>query len=140
MPTRTIAYYLDGRLIEWAMSAALVLVGFAILIWPEVSHGSILQILVVSISGVGTGILFITVGVFSIVALVANGRSLHYGPRIRAVSAVIRSVIWMTFTLSMVRVSVNQGFPSPMVFFFGVFTLTELFIAWRAVLDVRTNR
>lgn len=137
MASRSITYYLDGRRLEWAMSASLLTVGAAMLVWPKIAHGSILQVLVGNIGSLGTALLFIISGVVGIVALIINGRSLTIGPHARSLIAIVRMVIWASFTLSMIRISVEQGFPSPMVFFFAFFTLAEAYTPYRAVLDVR---
>jgi len=139
MTTRAITHYLDGRQQEWALSVALVLVGVAILVWPKVAHGSILAVLVGSIGPILTALLFVMTGLAGMAALIANGNSLRLGPHIRSITAIVRMVIWASFTLSMARVSIEQGFPSPMVFFFGVFTIAEAYTPYRAVLDVRLD-
>lgn len=139
MVSRSITNYLDGRQIEWAMSAFLVTLGVAMLVWPKIAHGSILQVLVGNIGAIGAAVLFIITGVIGIAALIFNGRSLKIGPHARSLMAIIRMVIWASFTLSMFRVSVEQGFPSPMAFFFGYFTIAEAYTPYRAVLDVRTG-
>lgn len=137
MASRSITYYLDGRRLEWAMSASLLTVGVAMLVWPKVAHGSILQVLVGNIGSLGTALLFIVSGMVGIAALIINGRSLKVGPHARSLIAIVRMVIWASFTLSMIRVSIEQGFPSPMVFFFSYFTIAEAYTPYRAVLDVR---
>lgn len=137
MISRSITYYLDGRRVEWTASAFLITLGVAILVWPKIAHGSILQVLVSNIGAIGTALLFIVTGMISIAALIVNGRSLKIGPHVRSIIAILRMVIWASFTLSMYRVSVEQGFPSPMVFFFGYFTIAEAYTPYRAVLDVR---
>lgn len=138
MPRLTFIAYLDSRLFEWTKSMALLLIGLAMLVWPVMSHGTILQILVGILGGQGTAIFFVIVGLCSGAALIANGQSLWIGPWTRSLGAAVRATIWTSFTLSMLRVSVEQGFPSPMVFFFGIFAIVEVFISYRAVLDVRS--
>lgn len=139
MSSRSITYYMDGRQIEWAMSAFLITLGVAMLVWSAIARGSILQVLVGNIGAIGTALLFIIIGMIGIVALVVNGRSIKIGPHARSIMAIVRMVIWASFTLSMSRVSLQQGFPSPMVFFFGYLTLAEAYTPYRAVLDVRTG-
>lgn len=139
MARSSLLSYIDGRLHEWTMATSMILFGAAGFIFPQMEHGSILKVLLQVVSFWELTSIFLSVGVLSIFALFANGRSLKIGPRIRSLTAVIRSVLWMSFTLSMVRVSIEQGFPSPMVFFWGPFTLAEIYIAYRAVLDVRNN-
>jgi hypothetical protein len=137
---RPITFYLDARLFEWAFSVPMIFLGVSILISPAIANGSILHVLVGSIGALLAALVFVAVGITGIVALIANGRSMRVGPRLRSLSAVIRSILWLTFTLSMVRVSIEQGFRSPMVFFWSSFIVTELYISFRAALDVRPKR
>jgi hypothetical protein len=116
----------------------MIMLGLAILIWPVISHGSILRLLVVLFGPMLTALTFIVIGFTGMVALIANGSSLRIGPRLRALSAIIRSILWISFALSMARVSIEQGFPSPMVFFWSSFTGAEVYISYRAALDVRS--
>jgi hypothetical protein len=116
----------------------MIMLGIAILVWPVIAHGSILRLLVTVIGAVGAALVFITIGIVGMVALIANGSSLRIGPRLRALSAIIRSILWISFALSMARVSFEQGFPSPMVFFWSSFTGAEIYISYRAALDVRS--
>lgn len=111
--------------------------GIAMLFFPKMAHGSILQILTAVFSGWGIGLIFLSDGTLRITALIANGRSLQIGPRIRACTAAVAAILWTTFTLSMVRVSLEQGFPSPMVFYWGFFTAAEIYVSYRSTLDVR---
>lgn len=137
---RGIVYFLDTRLYEWAFGIAMILVGGAMLIFPRMAHGSIMSILAAGLNSYAIGTIFLALGLLRLAALIANGRSMQIGPRIRSFVAVLTSALWTTFTLSMARVSFEQGFPSPMVFFWGPFTLAEVYISYRAVLDVRTDR
>lgn len=139
MLSRPITYYLDVRLFEWTFSVPLTLLGIAILIWPKVAQGSIEHVIVDAIGATLTALLFIATGVVGLVALVANGQSLRTGPRLRSLTAVLRSIIWLTFVLSMARVSIFQGFPSPMVFFWTSFVGAEVYISFRAALDVNVR-
>lgn len=140
MTSRSITYYLDGRQLEWMASAFLITLGVAILVWPKIAHGSILQVVVSNLGPIGAALLFIVSGTIGIAALIINGRSLKIGPQVRSLMAIARMVIWASFTLSMFRVSVDQGFPSPMVFFFYYLTMAEAYTPYRAVLDVRSGR
>lgn len=139
MGSRPITYYLDARRLEWLGSVYLVLQGVAILVWPKSAHGSILQVLVGNIGAIGTALLFVMIGLAGVAALVANGRSLKVGPHVRSFTAIGRMVIWASFTLAMYRISVEQGFPSPMAIFFGLVTIAETYTPYRAVLDVRSG-
>ncbi len=136
--THRIPYYLDGRLFEWTFSVCSAVLGASMLIFPRMAHGSIVKVLIDIVGWPLAAVVFLLVGVASIAALIVNGNSLSIGPRVRSLCAIARAVLWGQFTLSMLHVSVVQGFPSPMVFFFSVFTVAELYVVYRAVLDVRT--
>lgn len=139
MLDRPVTHYFDNRQLEWAMSASLLTAGMAMLVWPIIAHGSILQVLVHSIGTAGVTITFIVIGLLGMAALVANGASVKTGPHIRSITAIVRAVIWTSFVLSMVQVSIEQGFPSPMVIWFAYIMLAELYTSYRAVLDVRND-
>lgn len=129
----------DVRPWEWGFSIPSVFLGVSILVWPQTAHGSILQVLVDNIGSVFCALAFIVTGLVGIAALIANGQSRRIGPRLRALTAIVRAVLWLTFVLSMARVSYEQKFPSPMVYFWSAFAATELYIAFRAAADVRST-
>lgn len=139
MNVRTLKNYLDGRQLEWWASISLFLTGSGMLYWPAMLRNSISSVLIASIGGTQTALLFAIVGLFGMAALVANGSSLKVGPHIRSITAIIRMAIWASFVLAMGRISIVQGFPSPMVFFFGMLALIEAYTPYRAVLDVRSD-
>ena len=62
---------------------------------------------------------FIIVGVVGMVALIANGSSLRIGPRLRSFSAIVRSVLWISFALSMTYSFHRTGIPLSDGIFFG---------------------
>jgi hypothetical protein len=137
--TRSISYYMDGRQLEWWTSISLFLTGSAMILFPKMIDNSISQVLIQNLGGVITALLFVTVGLFGMAALIANGSSLKLGPHIRSITAIVRMAIWFSFVIAMIRISIIQGFPSPMVFFFGTLTLVEAYTPYRAVLDVRSD-
>lgn len=133
-------YYFDGRLFEWVMSVSMVLLALEIFIWPVTLKASAFQWVTLVINSQFIGVVLFFAGWFRVLALVANGSSLAIGPRVRAVGALFGAVIWFQFGLALVYLSVEQNFPSPGVPFWFMFTLAELRITYRAVLDVRTSR
>jgi hypothetical protein len=130
---------MDGRLFEWTFSTCCLIFGIGLLLMPTMAKGSIIRLLVGLVGWPAVGVIFFVVGVLSISALIANGNSLSVGPRVRSVCAICRSVLWGEFALSMVQISLIEQHLSPMVIFFSVFTASEFYVAYRAVLDVRDN-
>lgn len=136
---RPLTHHLDGRLHEWAMATGMMMLGVLMLIYPKMSKGSIIQVLLQFVNSTIAALVFLFIGIFTVIALIANGSSLRIGPRIRSIMAISRSVLWAQFTLSMIKVSLEQEFPSPMVPFWLIFTLAEIYISYRAALDVRSH-
>ena len=132
-----IAYYLDGRLFEWVMSLAMVLVSVEIFIWPRTLQASAFQWMTQVLSPDFAGAILFGAGWFRVLALVANGSSMVIGPRVRAIGAICGAVMWVQFATALVKLSIEQSYPSPGIPFWYMFTIAELRIAYRAVLDVR---
>ena len=132
-----ISYYLDGRLFEWVMSLSMVMLAIEVLVWPETLRASEFQWLTQVMSPDFVGAILLAAGWFRCLALLANGSSLVIGPRVRAIGAIIGAVMWVQFATALVKLSIEQHFPSPGIPFWYMFTLAELRIAYRAVLDVR---
>jgi hypothetical protein len=133
-----VSYYLDGRLFEWVMSVSMVILAVEIFVWPVTLKASAFQWAVLVMNSELVGVVLFFAGWFRCLALVANGSSMAIGPRVRAVGALCGAVVWFQFGLALVKLSVDQNFPSPGIPFWFMFTLAELRITYRAVLDVRT--
>lgn len=132
-----ISYYLDGRLFEWVMSVSMVLLAVEIFVWPVTLKASAFQWASLIMNSEFIGLVMFCAGWFRCLALIANGSSMVIGPRVRAIGALVGAVIWMQFGIALVKLSVDQNFPSPGIPFWFMFTLAELRITYRAVLDVR---
>lgn len=133
-------YYFDGRLMEWCLGVATLALSLECTIWPDTLKASAFQWLVVFVpSGLITVVLFI-VGSVRIGAILANGYSLWIGPYLRSYCALLSSVMWFQFGTALVKLSEIQGFASPGIPFWYSFMFAELYITYRAVLDVRTRR
>lgn len=135
-----ISYYIDGRLFEWVMSVSMVLLAVEIFVWPVTLKASAFQWATLVMNTEFVGFIMFGAGLFRLMALVANGSSLAIGPRVRAIGALVGAVMWVQFGLALLKLSVDQNFPSPGIPFWFMFTLAELRITYRAVLDVRTSR
>lgn len=133
-----VSYYLDGRLFEWVMAISMVMLAVEIFVWPDTLRASAFQWALQLMSADFVGVVMFCAGWFRILALIANGSSLVIGPRVRAVAAIVGAVMWVQFGTALVKLSVEQDFPSPGIPFWYMFTIAELRIAYRAVLDVRT--
>lgn len=126
---RVIAHYTNDRLFEWAMALALITVGLQVAVWPvllgEWSRAWPVMVLV----GMGRSL-----------ALIANGRSYVYGPRIRAFGALIGALVWSQILVALLVVAPRHDAPSLEVPVLFIMTLCELYSSYRAATDVRTPR
>jgi hypothetical protein len=82
---------------------------------------------------------FLICGVACIVALLVNGASMVIGPRVRAWAAVARAILWLQFGISTLQAGIEQGYPYTVQPFWFTFALAEVWVAYRAVLDVRSS-
>jgi hypothetical protein len=135
-----VSYYIDGRLFEWVMSVSMALLAVEIFVWPDALRDSAFQWVVLVLPVDLIGAVLLGAGIFRCAALIANGSSMVIGPRVRAIGALCGAVIWMQFAGALIKFSVEQHSASPGIPFWFVFTLAELRITYRAVLDVRIAR
>lgn len=135
--TPTMRHYVEGRLFEWVMATAMVLLAVQTFVWPETLRTGAFYWLAVLMPGPFIGIFLLLFGIARFGALVANGRSLVYGPFVRAFGALAGAVLWAQFELAMFADFTVKGPPSPGIPFFFAFTLAELYSAYRAANDVR---
>jgi hypothetical protein len=94
------------------------------------------------------------VSLISIGALIANGRSKTTGPMIRSVCAILRAFLWSQFAYALYLLDPVSGPPSPPpsicfisyaptpsvgLGFWVMFTIAELYVAYRAMGDVQRS-
>lgn len=136
---KPVTYYLDGRLYEWVMSVGSFIISLMIVVWPEISRGPNFQFMSTYLSESVIIFVFLLNSIAKIGALLANGGSLAVGPRVRAACAGVYALIWAQFVMSLIKISVDQGYPAAGIPFWGMFTLAEIYVAYRATLDVRIS-
>lgn len=138
---------LDTRAWEWVFSFIWAVLGVQIVTFPEMARGSIFlvsfevlnQFFSIFISAFLIGFCLIVVGAFGLAALFVNGHSHKIGPRIRACAAIWRSSFYTSVVASMSIVSFRQGHLSPMVTVFGGLIVAEMYVCFRAPLDVKAS-
>lgn len=133
--TPTMRRYVEGRLFEWVMATAMILLAVNIYIDPGVLSSRSFMLLNDYIPGRWL-VLFLTIfGLARFGALIANGKSTLYGPRIRAAAAIAGAVMWGQFAFAIIA---SYGPPSPGLAFWVPFVLAELYSAYRAETDARS--
>jgi hypothetical protein len=136
---KPVTYYLDGRLYEWVFAVSMFASSILMLVWPNMIQGGAFQWLVVYFNVSSITIFLFVTGSARLAALIANGGSEAIGPRVRSITAIFSAIMWSQFTLALLKLSIDQGYPSLGVFFWFIFTLAELYVAYRAILDVRNH-
>lgn len=133
-----LSYHIDGRLFEWAMSVPVVMVSLMLFIWPQLPHAPAFQLFSHLVPAPIIGVILMIAGVGCIVALLVNGASMVIGPRVRSWAAMIRAMLWFQFFISTLQAGIEQGYPYTVTPFWLTFALAEVWVAYRAVLDVRS--
>lgn len=136
---KQLAQFTHERLAEWVFTSIMILVGMEILIWPTTLKNS--AFLYMPGAGLPTfvGCIYLTVGVVRAAALLANGRSWVYGPRMRAYGALASAVIWGQMCLSLIVLAPERGVPSIGIPNWFVLTCAEMIIAYKAATNVRST-
>lgn len=131
-------YYIAGRLYEWAISIPIVVLGLMLLIWPQMTQAPAIRLFAWLLPAELIGASFVICGVACIGALIVNGQSEHIGPLVRSCTALARSVLMLQFGISTLQAALDQGYPYTVQPFWFSFALAELWVAYWAVLDVRS--
>lgn len=133
-----VTYLLDGRLFEWTFAIASLGLAVEILVWPDTVQASAFRWSTLAWGhSVLMGIVFLVVSVSRLVALAFNGRSEFVGPLTRSIMAGVSAVMWAQFALALFLLGMAQGLPSPGLPFWVMFSLAEIYTAYRAMIDVR---
>lgn len=132
-------HYLEGRLFEWTMALTLILLGTELLAWPDTVQAHSFRYAVWAFRSDNVAALFLLLGLARTAALVANGRSYVYGPRVRAFGALIGALIWSQMFVSLLMLLPRSSAPSPGLPVWFILTLGELYSSYRAATDVRTG-
>lgn len=133
-----VSHNIEGRLFEWGMALAMLCLAVEIFVWPLTLGASAFRYLAVVVNTQNVGFLFFFVAIARGVALIVNGRSDVYGPRVRALGAMAGAVIWSQMLVALfVLMSEVSSPPSPGIPVYFALTICELISCYRAATDVR---
>jgi hypothetical protein len=131
-----IKYLLDGRLYEWTFSGVTLWLAVEVFQEPSVISGGMFHRLLDYMS-VDTIIAYsFVISTAGMGALVTNGYSKIVGPIIRSVCATGRAFLWSQFGYAL-HLSGGQDMRPTTTGFWVLFTLAELYVAYRAMADVQ---
>lgn len=138
--SRLIVMLSTCRLFEWVTTFIMLGMAVTLFISPATIRGGAFRyMLVVGFTPLLLGLFFAIVGGLRVCALVANGRSAVWGPRLRALGAIAGAFIWAWMALALVYVSRDTGTLSLGVFNWVGLTLGEIVSCARAGWDVRAG-
>lgn len=127
-----------NRLFEWTMTCALFGLGIQLLIWPHAMSASSFRFLLDVIGAQYLMMFYLFVGWFRGVALFLNGNWPTWGPRVRALGAMLGAGVWMQMDISLIRLIPEQGTPpSPGIPVYSALVIAELISTYRAAADAR---
>lgn len=134
---RWIRKKLDDRLYEWAFAVPSVALSLQIAVWPEMTKISAFQLVDDVVGHRTLTQLVFVVGCARLFALAINGYSDIIGPITRSVCAFMSALLWAQFSYALLVSGIERGMPSPELGFWISFTLAEIFVSYRAMMDVR---
>jgi hypothetical protein len=138
MMTRFLAWLLTCRLFEWVTTIIMLGMAATIIAYPDtLARGAFRYMLVAGFTPLGLGLFFSVVGCVRLTALIINGRSPTWGPRLRAVGAVGGVFIWSWMAVALAYLANDTGVPSIGIFNWVGLTLGEIVSCARASSDVR---
>lgn len=133
-------YNIRERLVEWGMAAVMLLLSLMVLVCPSTLTASDFRNLSLVMPASAVGAFFLLCGLVRASALVINGRSSIYGPRVRAWCCVGGAVIWSQMLIALIMIVPENGWiPSPGIPLWLVLTFLELISAYLAATDVRRS-
>lgn len=138
--TRAINWLLHCRLFEWVTTFIMLGMSATILASPlTIQTGAFRYMLAIGFTPTLLGLFFAIVGGVRIVALVLNGHSRVWGPRLRALGALLGALIWAWMGIALVVLTKDTGTLSLGIFNWIGLTLGEIVSCARAGSDVRTD-
>lgn len=137
--SRLIPWLLTCRLFEWVTTLIMLGMAVTIIASPEtVERGAFRWMLVVGITPLVLGLLFVVIGGVRISALIVNGRSSLWGPRLRCYGAIGGGIIWAWLAIALVMLTNDTGTLSIGIVNYAGLALGEVVSCARAGSDVRT--
>ena len=134
--TRSINYYLEGRVFEWTMGLWMLLAGLDFLLWPVAIKDSAFYHLTALINEQMLSWTFLFIGWSRCSALMLNGQrifSIKIGSYVRAGCSILAAIIWAQFVVSVMQASIVKGYPLPGITFWSVLTIGEIYVAYTTV-------
>jgi hypothetical protein len=121
------------------MAVSMIGLAIEVFYFPKVLEAVSFETLVNLMPGKYIGWFILFFGIVRLGALIANGRSVVHGPRIRAIAAIAGAVLWAQFSFSIIVNMDNYPLPSPTpnLPFWLSFIFAEIYSAYRAAIDVR---
>lgn len=135
-------YSCSNRLFEWVTTSMMLGSGVVMVLSPTtIESGAFSPLLASGISQAWIATVCLLFGVVRISALVANGIWQPWGPRARAVCAVVAAFLWFQLAAALlVGSGLATGTVSPSVPVYVSLMVGEIISAFRASRDVRFNQ
>lgn len=130
--------YCKNRLFEWAMAAALFLIGAELVVWPEAIARSKLQFMLDVIGTPSFTAFYLFFGIQRMTALFLNGGGKPWTAYARAVGALAGAFAWLQMAISLIVTQIGlHAPPSPTVPLLLMLVIIEMYSTFRAFDDAR---
>jgi len=133
---KNLNYYVEGRAFEWTMSLSMFFGGLQLVFWPNSMHDSAFGYITTIFPTHTLTYVLILIGWVRGCALMLNGQrvwGIKLGPYTRAIFSVVSATVWAQFTIALIELSITQGYPSPGMPFWAMFTLGEVYTSYTTV-------
>lgn len=128
--------YCRNRLFEWTMALAQLSLGLWMVIFPAAMGSSAFRFINDAIGNHSLMVTFLSIGVFRIAALIANGRWKIWGARIRALGSWAGATLWLQMSVALAMLIPNVGTPpSPGIPVYLALAIAEIVSTYRARAD-----
>jgi len=127
------------RLFEWVTSSTMMTMALILLISPQAATTGDLHVMRgVGLSAPLLAVTFALGGCLRLAALYANGHWPLYGPRCRALGALVGAILWAQMGLALLMWTTSTGQPSVSIALYAGLTVGEMVSCYRAAADAGT--
>lgn len=128
---------LGTEALEWVQSMFLFMLGAVIMSQPLVATGSILAVLFEELRTYGMAVFMLLVGGAGVLSVYLTASRLWY--RVRALCSIARTLVWLSFVVSMSFLTLDVHHISPMMVSYSVYTVGEIAVTYTLAHHARSS-
>jgi hypothetical protein len=129
--------YSSRRLFEWTMAIALMGFGLHLMVFPDALASARFSRVLLLVGSTPLMMICLAVGLTRILSLLRNGTWPVWGPRLRAITAMLSGAIWCQLAVALSQSQMGQ--PSPGIVIYVSLLGGELVSVWRSRRDANDH-